>query len=243
MEYEVLPSIIQKLQQVWITTTTATMVQRTMTTLGTDRRLCEARTAIRWQKGMTSADIELYSSRFYVGIETFYLQLRYSRKNGCTQRSMSDIQASATRAPTTTTYREKTFPPPVEVKAINAIIKQATLEFDLWSTHHVSRPLTTLRKHTNDGDFEEERQARRSRLDLQQPSLKIQDPTDMGTERDGPSFYFSHATFYSQKGYSRVDNNFEESMHRLTVIQVRRLRYASRNRFKVTQWTCTQDLA
>ncbi|KAI6153018.1 hypothetical protein BKA82DRAFT_28902 [Pisolithus tinctorius] len=50
-------------------------------------------------------------------------------------------------------YREKTFPPPVEVKAINAIIKQATLEFDLQSTHHLAKGdaiagLDTVQRHS-----------------------------------------------------------------------------------------------
>ncbi|KAI5984574.1 3-beta hydroxysteroid dehydrogenase/isomerase family-domain-containing protein [Pisolithus orientalis] len=41
----------------------------------------------------------------------------------------------------------------------------------------------------------------------------------------------------------RVDDRLEESTCRLTVIQVRRLRYDSGNKFEATWWTCTQDLA
>ncbi|KIO01491.1 hypothetical protein M404DRAFT_28533, partial [Pisolithus tinctorius Marx 270] len=63
------------------------------------------------------------------------------------------------------------------------------------------------------------KQLRRLQFDLWQRSPKIRDLTDMGTERDGPSFYFSCATFYSQLGHFRVDNNVEEGTHLYTVQQ------------------------
>ncbi|KIO12031.1 hypothetical protein M404DRAFT_19859 [Pisolithus tinctorius Marx 270] len=51
---------------------------------------------------------------------------------------------------------------------------------------------------------------------LHQRSSKMRNPTDMGTERDSPSFCFSRTTFYSQIDYSRVDKGLEERTHRLT---------------------------
>lgn len=78
----------------------------------------------------------------------------------------------------------------------------------------VMREPTTIYEQMSRGCMA--RLVRQLQLSLQQRSSEIRDLTDMGTEHDGPSFYFSRATFYLQVHYSRVNDDLEERMHRLT---------------------------
>ncbi|KAI6019618.1 hypothetical protein F5J12DRAFT_812015 [Pisolithus orientalis] len=71
-----------------------------MTMLDTDQRLREARTAALWKRGTMGADIEHYSSRVCFSFMAFFLQLSYSRENGHTRRSMTEVLVIAIRGST-----------------------------------------------------------------------------------------------------------------------------------------------
>ncbi|KAI6010807.1 hypothetical protein F5J12DRAFT_781790 [Pisolithus orientalis] len=86
----------------------------TTTRLEADWWPCKARAAVQWEKGVTSADVEPYGSSYDV-------------------LGKMDVHTKVW-----VTSREKTFPLLVEIKAIDTVIKQATLEFDPQSTHHMT---------------------------------------------------------------------------------------------------------
>ncbi|KAI5997618.1 hypothetical protein F5J12DRAFT_850871 [Pisolithus orientalis] len=75
-------------------------------TLGIDRRLRKARTAVRWRWGARNTDTELDGSSVCVDFGTFYLKLPYSRRSGCARRCLNDVRAAAIQG-SMTIYEEK----------------------------------------------------------------------------------------------------------------------------------------
>ncbi|KIN96726.1 hypothetical protein M404DRAFT_32962 [Pisolithus tinctorius Marx 270] len=65
-------------------------------TLSTDQRPREDRTAIQWEWGTTSADIELDGSKVGFEFGTFYLHLSYSREAGYLRWTTTAIQGAMT---------------------------------------------------------------------------------------------------------------------------------------------------
>ncbi|KIN97578.1 hypothetical protein M404DRAFT_32191 [Pisolithus tinctorius Marx 270] len=200
---------------------------------------------------------ELERSKFCFGPMIVYLHLRYSREVRCLQQT-----TVAVRGTTTTLLSADKRPYEIGsavrwdwgARSADTEPYGSKVHFDFETLYlhlRYSRENGYTRRHPSyiqatailgATAVYEERQTRSSRLELQQRSSKIRDPTDMGTERDSPSLYFSRATFYSQIGYSRIDDDFEETTYQPTERQVRRLQNATRNKFEATLWNCTQDL-
>ncbi|KIO12033.1 hypothetical protein M404DRAFT_994077, partial [Pisolithus tinctorius Marx 270] len=65
----------------------------------------EARTAVKWERGATSAGIGLDGPRFHLHSKTFYLQLFYSRETGYSQRTTIVIQRTTTMVTLTVDQR------------------------------------------------------------------------------------------------------------------------------------------
>ncbi|KIO00845.1 hypothetical protein M404DRAFT_29244 [Pisolithus tinctorius Marx 270] len=68
---------------------------KTTVRLGTDQQPRGSGSAIRWEWGARSADMELDSSSVCLEFETFYLHLRYSRDYKSTRRKATDIRGTA----------------------------------------------------------------------------------------------------------------------------------------------------
>ncbi|KAI6002359.1 hypothetical protein F5J12DRAFT_212842 [Pisolithus orientalis] len=83
----------------------------------------------------------------------------------------------------------------------------------------------------------------RLQFKLQQRSSRIQKPASMDTKHKDPSFCFRCMTFYLWLHCSRVDDSFEDRMHRQTAQQLQRPQKPAREKLEATPQTYTQDLS
>ncbi|KIO03135.1 hypothetical protein M404DRAFT_27420 [Pisolithus tinctorius Marx 270] len=163
----------------------------TMTVFYTDGRTREARTAIRWRRGATSADTEHHGPGFCFESRTFYLQLLYPRENGCTQRRTSDIQAAAIRG-TTTSYEESQW---TVKEKLRDTIQRYYYEWGEWSGRAEGLNLVTATATTLDADRRPCGAGRAIRW--------IRGMVETGDKLNSSRFRVSFSIFYLHLRYSR----------------------------------------
>ncbi|KIO00589.1 hypothetical protein M404DRAFT_29291 [Pisolithus tinctorius Marx 270] len=202
---------------------TATAVQRTRTTLGTDRWPCKARTTVLWRRGTMSADVGLGGPRVCLDSGTRYLHLCYSRENGCTRRRTSDIQAATIRG-TTTIYEE--IQRTVKEK-LRDTIQRYYYEWGEWSGRAEGLNLATATVITmTTTAATATATTTTTRLEADQWPCKAgtavrweRGATSAGTGLDSPGFCFGSRTYYLHLSYSRDGRQLQRSATSVSAIK------------------------